>query len=169
MRYVARTLAVLTVAVGAVAVTGGPASAWLFRASVQRTCTASGVRLEFHFTNTEPNAAQAMTVTATDVKSNRSVALGGVGAGQSVTGTIDTSLQSVPAGKIRIDMAWVANPKGHDQDFLSYGAFGCDPPPAVPDGINGWTLAVIVGGTVGVGAWRRRHRRYSGVDAVGVS
>jgi hypothetical protein len=155
MRNAARAIAAVGVALVLVALAAVPSGAWSFRASVDRTCTASGVQLVVHFANTEPKGSQVMTVSATDTQTNKSVTLGSVIPGKSGQGTIDTALQSVKAGKVRIDLAWASDPKSHDQQLVQYGAFGCDPPPAVPEGLNGWTLAAVVGGVVGVGAWRR--------------
>jgi hypothetical protein len=155
MRIAPRAVAAVVIALLPVAVAAVPSGAWSFRASVGRTCTASGVQLTVHFANIEPKAAQVMTVSATDTQTNKSVLLGSVTPGKSGLGTIDTALQSVKAGKVRIDLAWASDPKSHDQRLLSYGAFGCDPPPAVPEGLDGWTLAAIVGGVTGFGVWRR--------------
>ena len=157
MRNAARAVAAVGVAFLLVVLAAMPSGAWLFRASVDQTCTASGVQLTVHFTNTEPKASQAMTVSATDTQTNKSVTLGTVAAGKSGQGTIDTALQSVKTGKVRIDLAWASDPKSHDQQLLPYGAFGCDPPPAVPEGLNGWTLGAVVGGVVGAGVWRRNR------------
>jgi hypothetical protein len=155
MRNAAGGIAAVGVALLLVGVAAVPSGAWSFRASVDRTCTVSGVQLTVHFANTESKTSQGMTVSATDTQTGKSVTVGAVAPGKSGQGTIDTALQSVKAGKVRVDLAWVSDPKSHDQQLLSYGAFGCDPPPAVPEGLNGWTLAAIVGGVVGVGSWRR--------------
>ena len=159
MGNAARALAAVGVAFLFVGLTAAPSVAWSFHASVDRTCTASGVQLTVHFANTEPKPSQIMTVSATDTQTNKSVTVGSVAPGKSGQGTIDTALQSVKAGKVRVDMAWASDPKTHDQQLLAYGAFGCDPPPAVPEGLNGWTLAAIVGGVLGVGSWRRSRSR----------
>jgi hypothetical protein len=155
MRNAARAVAAVGVATLLVGLAAAPSGAWSFHASVDRTCTASGVQLTVHFANTEPKPSQIMTVSATDTQTNKSMTLGTVAPGKSGLGTIDTAVQSVKAGKVRLDLGWASDPKAHDQKLLAYGAFGCDPPPAVPEGLNGWTLAVVVGGVVGVGAWRR--------------
>src|SRR5581483_1476602 len=152
MCTVARTVLGAAVVLVLVPLWSAPAPAWSYRASVEATCTASGVRLALHFANTESHPTQAMTVTATDLQTSKSVALGSVAPGHTATGNIDTGVPSVKAGKVRVALSWTGAPGAGEQRLLAYPAFGCDPPPAVPEGLDGVTLAAVVGGVAAL-AW----------------
>ena len=153
-------LAATGVVVGAATLLGsGTAVAWHVRPSVETTCAAMTVRFVVHFDNTETAATKAMNVTATDLQTGAVVSLGSVAAGQSGTGTIDTGLATVNAGTIRFTETWTSGATGTDQRGVDYPKFGCDPPPAVPDGLNGVSLLALAALAVSVVAVRRRQRR----------
>jgi hypothetical protein len=138
--------------------TSGTAAAWHVRPSVEATCNGTTVRFVVHVDNTETDPAKAMTVTATDLQTGKVVSLGSVAAGHSGTGAIDTGLTTVKAGAIRFAETWTSGPAGTDQRRVEYPKFGCDPPPAVPDGLNGVSLLALGVIAVPVVAVRRRRR-----------
>jgi hypothetical protein len=65
----------------------------------------------------------------------------------------------VKAGTIRFAETWTSGATGTDQRGVDYPKFGCDPPPAVPDGLNGVSLLALAALAVPVVAVRRRQRR----------
>jgi hypothetical protein len=157
MRATKVAFGVVAAALAVVAFWSADAPAWSFRVDVARSCTASGVHLLVTFANTETNSTQKMNVTVTDQQSSKSSGPVTVMPGHNVTLDIATGLQTVKAGSVVLLASWTNGAQGTDRRTFTYQAFGCDPPPAVPEGLNGIALAVIAAGALSVVVFKRRH------------
>jgi hypothetical protein len=163
MRATKVAFGVAAAALAVVALWSADAPAWSFHVDVARSCTASGVHLLVTFTNTETNPAQKMNVTVTDQQSSKSSGPVTVMPGHSASLDVATGMPTVKSGSVVLVASWTNGAQGTDRRTFKYQAFGCDPPPAVPEGLNGIALAVIGAGALSVVVFKRR-RAFTGAS-----
>ncbi|NTV31345.1 hypothetical protein HGA91_05220 [candidate division WWE3 bacterium] len=105
-----------------------PAGAWKTEQSVKAECPSNGqITLAISFSNTEPsNDNYSMDVTATDEQTKKSVNLGTVKPGQTVTKTLNLGVNKIAAGRVKFDLKWTNNSSGTDVRYSSYDAIQCE-------------------------------------------
>jgi len=98
---------------------------WDCTDSATTECNSSGQAvINVSFTNTETDSTQIMIVTATDQQTNKSVNLGTIKPGQTVTGTIETGQTSLKAGEVVFTMVWSYDTSESDTRTADYSAVG---------------------------------------------
>ncbi len=139
MKQLLRATAV-AIGVGAGIVSfAGVAHAWDESANAQSACAGGVASITVTFTNGEPSTGDhAMVVSATDDQSDENAIWGNgesevtVAGGETVTGTINTHMESVNDGSVRISERWATGSADHDVVVVSYESRDCTPPaPAV--------------------------------------
>ena len=104
------------------------AQAWKTQQSGGAECSAqNSVVLTWSFTNTEPTnkPEMAMDVVARDTVSGKTSAKVTAKPGETVTGTIDTGMDSVGKGQIVLELTWTDGRNGVDTRKVSYDATTC--------------------------------------------
>jgi hypothetical protein len=139
MKQLLRATAV-AIGVGAGIVSfAGVAHAWDESANAQSACVGGVASITVTFTNGEPSTGDhAMVVSATDDQSDENAIWGNgesevtVAGGETVTGTINTHMENVNDGSVRISERWATGSADHDVVVVSYESRDCTPPaPAV--------------------------------------
>src|SRR5581483_11065852 len=92
---------------------------WLTAQNATVNCGSNGTAvINYNFTNTEPD--RSMLVNITDPQSSQSADLGIIAPGSTKTGTIDTKLPSLDAGKVTFNLSWADNQSQTDSIDFSY-------------------------------------------------
>lgn len=104
--------------------------AWSTSANASTKCDDSGTGIiEVSFTNTEKEDSDlGMKVTVVDDQTGKSIDLGTVNPGQTVTGKINTGKQSLSEGTVRFKLSWTDNHSGTDTKSATYNAIQCIAP-----------------------------------------
>lgn len=103
------------------------AQAWKTEQSGNAECSGQNtVVLKWSFKNTEPNQPKwAMDVVARDTVSGKTSAKVTANPGETVTGTIDTGMDSVGKGQIVLELTWTDGRQGVDTRKVNYDATTC--------------------------------------------
>ncbi len=95
-------------------------------AAVAKCDTLGNAVIDLTFTNTQNGGSdQDLNVTVIDDQTGKSVNLGTVPAGQSVTGKIETGVKSLTAGTVRFQLAWTDGRAGIENIPQTYSAVSC--------------------------------------------
>jgi len=107
---------------------------WTTNQSASATCDEGEVFITVTFTNTEARSSStAMNVVAKDQQTGKSVNMGSIVGGATVTKSIDTVKQSINAGSVTFSLSWTDGHSGTDSGTATYKAVSsCTPTPTAP-------------------------------------
>ncbi len=109
---------------------------WNVGQSASTSCPipGNGVDIKVTFSNSEPNqSSTAMTVTATDQQTGKTVDFGSIKGGQTVNETIHTGRSTLNAGTVLFKFKWTDGHFGSDTSSASYQAVrNCIAPTSTP-------------------------------------
>jgi hypothetical protein len=97
---------------------------WLTAQTATVSCGSNGTAvINYTFTNTEPN--RSMIVTLNDTQSSASANLDLVAPGITRTGSLDTNVASLSAGKVVFHLSWADDQSQSDDIPFSYSGVSC--------------------------------------------
>lgn len=100
--------------------------AWSTTQTASAECSTNGTTINVSFTNTETNNSKCMNVIARDLQSNQTYDLGQIDPGETKTGEINLSDNTISAGQVKFDISWCNGSSGTDSRLASYTAITCN-------------------------------------------
>ncbi len=101
--------------------------AWQTEYSAKAVCLNSGTAvIQISFTNKETSENSGMLVTVLDNQTGKTIDLGQVAPGATITGTIETGQTSLNANTVQFQLKWVSGSGGTDAKTSAYDAVQCE-------------------------------------------